>query len=259
VSMSTINHRNNNLDGLRRIVNKRKILGPIVHSVIVPVPLPGPSRTSSIFRHISRREAYLLAMVFGVILVFGLGMMTALNTPWSGAEKDGADAENSPVNNQIPLSGVQVVNAPSVSNEVLFSTPIGMLQDFFSPVQAPDMLAARKEKLKRYLQGRGSPFAEQADFIAEQPHWKLILAISFAESTMGKRCYYNNCSGIGGSNIRTYPTLEDWISDFNRLLEKRYKDQTLEQMCGVYVQPCNPNWLLATRQILNELKENGIE
>jgi hypothetical protein len=30
-------------------------------------------------------------------------------------------------------------------------------------------------------------------------------------------------------------------------------------MCGVYVQPCNPNWLKATHQILDELDEAGIK
>jgi hypothetical protein len=53
--------------------------------------------------------------------------------------------------------------------------------------------------------------------------------------------------------------LDNWILGFNRLLEQKYKDQSLEQMCGVYVQPCNPRWLLATKQILTALDKENIE
>jgi hypothetical protein len=129
--------------------------------------------------------------------------------------------------------------------------------------KAAERMATRKEKLRAYLQGKKTPFASVADTIAEQPHWKLILAISFAESTFGKNCVDNNCSNIGvkpGHDYwRKYKTLNDWVIDFNRLLERRYKNWSLEQMNGVYVQPKNPNWLAATRQILEELQEQGIE
>ena len=108
-----------------------------------------------------------------------------------------------------------------------------------------------------------SPLAAASETIAEQDHWRLILAIAFAESTMGKNCADNNCSNIGvkpgATSWRSYASYGAWVVDFNRLLDKRYKDWTLEQMCGVYVKPCNPNWLLATKQILTALDEDRIE
>lgn len=119
-------------------------------------------------------------------------------------------------------------------------------------------LEARAHLLRRYLNSWNSPLAQYADIIAAQSHWKMILAISFAESGLGKRCADNNCSGIGVApghpKWQTYATKGDWVKSMNRLLEKRYKNQTLQQMCGVYVQPCNPGWMAATTQILNELK-----
>ncbi|HVY68051.1 MAG TPA: hypothetical protein VHA30_04130, partial [Patescibacteria group bacterium] len=168
----------------------------------------------------------------------------------------------------IPLATVtpESLQPPEISNDLLFNTRLEDLQEYLSAVDQAaasstraEFMANRREKLKAYLTDMHSPFLSEADTIAEQPHWKLILAISFAESTLGKRCYMYNCSGIGGSNIKTYDSLQSWIEDFNDLLERRYKDKTLEQMCGVYVQPCNPNWLLATKQVLTDLKERGIE
>lgn len=126
-----------------------------------------------------------------------------------------------------------------------------------------ERLADRKKKLKIYLQEKGSPFADIADTIAELPHWKMVLAISNSESTMGKRCYNNNCSGIGvapGHPLwRDYPSHKEWAKDLDRLLEKRYKNWTLEQMNGVYNQPGSRNWVLASKQVLEELQDRGIE
>lgn len=140
-------------------------------------------------------------------------------------------------------------------------------QDFFTTYY-PEVinaanLAARTALLSRYLHERQSPLVAFADVIAQQPHWKLILAISFAESGMGKRCVDNNCSGIGVEpghpKWQMYETKGEWVKALNRLLEKRYKGKTLQQMCGVYVQPCNQNWLLATNRILGELRAWNID
>lgn len=127
-----------------------------------------------------------------------------------------------------------------------------------SLTHGPDALVKRKASLKKYLMQKNSPFYEDEEAInmlLALPHLKLILAISYAESTMGKNCYYNNCSGIGGyvPNLRKYKEFKNWMVDLNDLLERKYKNWTLEQMCGVYVQPCNSGWLKATKQVLAEL------
>lgn len=122
-----------------------------------------------------------------------------------------------------------------------------------------DAIMVRTALLRQYLTARSSPLAPYAHVIAAQSQWKTILAISFAESSLGKSCVANNCSGIGGSNLVEYDSVSEWVIALNVLLEKRYRDKTVGEMCGVYVQPCNPNWLLATNQIFDELQQRHIE
>lgn len=129
---------------------------------------------------------------------------------------------------------------------------------------AAEQLAARKAKLKAYLKGKNSPFAEDdttIDAFINSKNMKLMVAISFVESTFGKRCYYYNCSGIGGTppNLRKYESHAEWIADFDALLEKRYKDLPIESFLGLYVQPGSPNWLYGVKQVLAEFEEQGIE
>lgn len=204
-------------------------------------------------------------MVSGLLMSFAFGVWYEWKTSTSSAgdTSTAAASLSAAASNPIPLAAAPVgLSAESsINSDALFNTPLELLKNYFasppSPDQ-PDALAMRKTQLHQFLKDRNSPLEPEADLIAEQDHWKLILAISFAESSLGKRCYYNNCSGIGGSDIKTYHSLTAWIIDFNHLLESRYKDKTLEQMCGVYVQPCNPNWLLATRQILTALDDQSI-
>lgn len=232
-------------------------------------PFIPKSHFAGFFRHISlsRQKISYAAAACMVFVAFGAGALAALSTPRSEAGQELAPAASLAEHSPIPLGQAQAVvrqeegkgGNSGLDNDMLFNTPLEALQEYLQTQATAAALDGRKVKLAAYLKEKNSPLAGEAGTIAEQDHWKLILAISFAESTLGKRCYYNNCSGIGGSNIRAYKSLKNWILDFNRLLEKRYKGDTLEQMCGVYVQPCNPNWLLATRQILSELDEEGIE
>jgi len=152
---------------------------------------------------------------------------------------------------------------PNISNDVLFNTPIQNLKNYIDSISQPDIIEQRTAELAAFLQQHNSPLTQAASTIAQQPHWQLILAIAFAESTLGKNCNDNNCSNIGTApnspSWRKYGSYQDWVVDFNRLLDQKYKNMTLQQMCGVYVQPCNPNWLLATQQILDELKQQNIQ
>lgn len=188
----------------------------------------------------------------------------------SRAEKIGAGSTNQPSGNQSGPSGTLIAgaelqgqNGGSVSNDVLFNTPIEYLQSYFKSTAEPDIIFRRKNQLQQFLSAMHSPLAQASETIAGQEHWKLILAIAFAESTMGKNCADNNCSNIGvkpgAPSWRSYASYSAWVVDFNRLLDKKYSDWTLEEMCGVYVKPCNPNWLAATKQILDSLKEQNIE
>jgi hypothetical protein len=127
-----------------------------------------------------------------------------------------------------------------------------------------DQLAIRRESLKKYLASKNSPFADDDGAIeafAASKNMKLMVAISFVESTFGKHCYYYNCSGIGGTppNLRKYDNYAQWIADFDQLLEDRYKDVPVEKFIGLYVQPGSPNWLYGVNQVLTEFEELGME
>jgi hypothetical protein len=125
-------------------------------------------------------------------------------------------------------------------------------------------LTLRKDKLKAYFTAKKSPFAEDEkalDAFVASKNMKLMVAISFVESTFGKNCYYYNCSGIGGTppNLRKYDSYEEWIVDFDDLLERRYKDLPPEKFIGLYVQPGSPNWLYGVKQVLKEFEDQNIE
>ena len=210
----------------------------------------------------------LFAVLLLMAVTFGAGMVAALNTSKTAADDSGQvlgafTDESSSVGASVPLGTVDMnATATAVSNEVLFNTPINLLQQYFTSLNPPDVVGQRADKLRQFLKDANSPFAGSAETIAAQEHWKLILAIAFAESTLGKNCVDYNCSNIGikpGAPVwHQYKSYDSWVVDFNRLLDRRYKDWTLDQMCGVYVKPCSNNWLLATKQVLDELDKRGI-
>ena len=198
-----------------------------------------------------RRRLVVATSVLMAISFIG-GMIAVVSENKSQAEVLEAPTQT------IPKEAIADADLESFAN-----TSIKLLQGNTKGYAGPDQLIARKAKLRKYLKDKNSPFFEDdqaLDSLLSLPHMKLILAISYAESTMGKNCYFNNCSGIGGyvPNLRKYKEFRNWMIDLNDLLERRYKDWTLEQMCGVYVQPCNPNWLKATAQVLQELQNREI-
>ncbi len=242
----------------------------------MPVPIVKSSVRSSSFRKFyNKQRVPVMAAVAGLLLAFGGGMWAALNITKSAAESEpqvlGAEITQAPeVQYSVPLNssaGLGPVN--SVPNDVLFNMTIGQLENYLAEAlktpeaKQAEILAARKEKLKQYLEEKKSPLAGITNTLAELKHWEMVLAISNSESSLGKRCYNNNCSGIGvepGHPLwRDYASKSDWAKDLDRLLEKRYKDWTLEKMNGVYNQPGSKNWLLASKQILEDLQERNIE
>jgi hypothetical protein len=122
-----------------------------------------------------------------------------------------------------------------------------------------EILQKKQELVKEYLESKKSPLAEYTDVLLAQEDWKTILALSNAESSLGKRCYHNNCSGIYGrydmgyAGLKKYPTKAEWIVDLQKLLDKRYEGWTLEKMNGIYVVPRSNNWIRATSKVYNDL------
>lgn len=193
----------------------------------------------------TRARSHVRAYVVAFII---LGSITALVVPVldQGYEHVYAEA-NAAIGSDVVLSVASV--------SALNDRSTDLLQQYHPAVTDEATVAARTHLVSRYLYEKQSPLAPFAETIAAQPHWRMILAISFAESNFGKRCLGFNCSGIGGSKVVEYTGYADWIMAFNRLLAKRYTNKTIPEMCGVYVQPCNPNWMLATTQVLGELDE----
>lgn len=127
-----------------------------------------------------------------------------------------------------------------------------------------ERLVIRKQRLKAYLESKRSPFATEdaaLDAFVASKNMKMMVAISFVESTFGQNCYYYNCSGIGGTppSLRKYNSYAEWIADFDSLLERRYKDVPPEKFIGLYVQPGSPNWIYGVNQVIDEFEEQDIE
>lgn len=213
---------------------------------------------------------YFIAVM--VLMAFSAGSYLTWRTDKSAAE-DSSQNQNF-LAARVPLQpaalGATALGPISaVPEEVLFNLTLDQLENYLvESLTTPEMkeaekLADRKFKLKIYLDEKASPLIGIADALAELKHWKMILAISNSESTLGKRCYNNNCSGIGVEPghpyWRNYNSKAEWARDLDKLIEKKYKNWTLEQMNGVYNQPGSKNWLLAAKQILEELEERGIE
>lgn len=129
-----------------------------------------------------------------------------------------------------------------------------------TPEELRDKL--RKMSLITYLAEKKSPLAKDeaaVNALLSAKNMKMILGISFVESNMCKKQVAFNCSGIGGSSLRKYDGFAGWVKDFDNLLEKRYKNLTVDQFRGYYVQPGSQNWVDGVKQILAELKTNNLE
>ena len=111
--------------------------------------------------------------------------------------------------------------------------------------------------VREFLESKDSPLAPDVDFLLEQKHWKLLIAISHIESQFCKRKISFNCWGIGGDTAyRHYSSYTEAIKDSNDLIERwqlRGRWLTIDDMNCHYVVPCNPNWVKVVNSTLKEL------
>ena len=132
------------------------------------------------------------------------------------------------------------------------------------PPIATTTVPSLTDEVQKYLQSKNSPLAPESAFLVQQKHWKLIIAISDAESSFCKHQLFFNCWGIkaGPGQPHTdqgyakYKSLQDAIKQTNDFIEKwqaKGKWLTPEQMNCSYVVPCSPNWLHTVKTILQEL------
>lgn len=181
-------------------------------------------------------------------------------------------AESENINIPTPAGTMQmddVDNAnlgPKAAGANMYNLTLSQLEDYLREgykktlaMEEEERIKKRAEALRQYLDSKKSPLSAIALDIARLKHWRTVLAISNSESSLGKRCADNNCSGIGvepGHPLwREYESKADWARDLDKLIEKRYKDWTLEEMNGVYNQPGSKNWVLASRQVYEDLME----
>lgn len=126
-------------------------------------------------------------------------------------------------------------------------------------ITAPDPLEKRKEFLEQYLTARNSVLADHVDALSEQSQWKLIIAISRAESSFCKHHQTNNCWGIGGAwNMKKYANYDEAIADVNRILEQHYIAAGLnspKKIVNKWVGHPSENWEAAVQQELDNLKD----
>ena len=115
--------------------------------------------------------------------------------------------------------------------------------------------------LEEYLLQRRSPVAEHANLILKHKHYRLITAISFAESNFCKKQISSyNCWGIGGSRPEIYADYNEAFTRANGLIQ-RYQDlgmTTPKLMRNSWVGWQNDSWIVAVDQVLEDLNEIGL-
>ncbi len=201
----------------------------------------------------------ILAMIIGA----GVGSFLVWESKFGAANREALEPVVESTGNNLPWVKLLEFDQSEldVISEIL---PALVEENRHEPTAEEIRNEERKEKLRAYFKSRKSPFGEGDDTLQaflDSKNMKLMIAISFVESTMGKKCYYHNCSGIGGypPNLRKYDNYAGWVKDFDSLLERRYKGVSIDDFMGLYVQPGSPNWINGVKQILAELKNNSIE
>lgn len=113
-------------------------------------------------------------------------------------------------------------------------------------------------QVRGFLDSKKSPLAPETDYLLEQKHWKLLIAISAIESQYCTKQLGLNCWGItkftGG--YRKYDSIKEGIKDANDLIERwqvKGRWLTVDDMDCHFVQPCNQNWVLVVNSVLKKL------
>ncbi len=234
----------------RKIKKGTKIVTRLIEATGIPY---GYSTTIAWFA-----ERAVLAMLCLIVLSFASGVMFVLRLSEPIANSDLYNTAATTTEEGIRVFSQQVIDVTSP----IFTRFVKENREVKEV--AIDQRVIRKAKLKAYLEAKHSPFALEdsaLDAFVASKNMRMMVAISFVESTYGQHCYYFNCSGIGGTppNLRKYNSYAEWIRDFDALLEKRYKDVPPEKFIGLYVQPGSPNWIFGVKQVIREFEEQGID
>lgn len=122
------------------------------------------------------------------------------------------------------------------------------------------------DQVAQYLIKKKSPLKDHAAYLVQQPHWKLIVAVSAIESTYCQHQLFYNCWGIKAAKGQAttdqgyakYKDYDDAILATETLLAKwqnKGRWLTPEDMNCSYVVPCSPNWVYVVKKTLKELEK----
>lgn len=157
----------------------------------------------------------------------------------------------------VSAQGIPAKEKPQLAFEIKRQ----IIKEVLEPQFARDLPGTKAYILKTYLVSKDSPLAEHVETLLMQPNWKIIVAVSHAESNMCKRHLGNNCWGIGGAqNHRYYKSFANGIVDAGELIQK-YQDSGLntpKKMMRRWVGWNNQSWVVANNQILSQLDSLGI-
>ncbi len=185
----------------------------------------------------------------------GLAFNFTAKTP---AQAPSAEAASGAAENADAILAVsEMPLSPSLEAKVL--TEPGEIYLPMEKISLPDPLKDRRKFLRAYLKEKGSVLADHVDALSEQTQWKLIIAISRAESSFCKHHIQYNCWGVGGAwDPARYASYDQAIEDVNKLLQNKYVDQGLKTPAQIerkWVGYKSPNWQAAVQEELDNLSK----
>lgn len=212
-----------------------------------------------LFEFLAVVRKYFKTIAFSSIITLLLSIATSPSLADKNAQNS-AEIKGMRISANLPRE-----NDLSVINKPINQIPIKQVLD--KPAEAPaspaeippppDPLQKRKESLKKYLSSKKSILAEHVDTLSQQSNWKLIIAMSRAESLFCKRHAGKNCWGIGGAwNLKTYKNYDEAITDVNRIIDQHYIQQGMDspkKMMVKWVGHKNEDWQSAVEQELENL------
>jgi hypothetical protein len=174
------NIRTSGIDGISKkklatVIHLRKFKRARSLRVAYVVPF---NRQSKMY---SRSLVVASIFVFALLIAFSGGMWTAFNTQKTEAE--GIKSSNSENSNYSVLLDAQLPANTSISNDVLFNTPIEYLKNYLANTAEPDVIAKRTQQLTQFLKERNSPLVDEAGTIAEL--WENIVMSLIAAALEG--------------------------------------------------------------------------
>lgn len=211
---------------------------------------------AKILKLLDHFEAVQIIKIISILLLtftlsIGASQVLAKNNP-----QQKTTASSPETNAILAVSTIPATNY-AMSPEVL-SKP----EEVYLPeekIALPDPLKHRKEFLEEYLKSKKSILAEHVDALSEQTQWKLIIAISRAESSFCKKHIQYNCWGIGGAwNPKKYQSYDQAIADVNRILQQHYINAGLKTPAQIekkWVGYKSDNWQEAVQEELDNLNK----